>query len=57
MHLAKGDFFDARSECVLYADATYTRVYTVPGGWSRENEEFRCGVCMVKGMMKIKMEN
>ena len=25
----KGGFFAAKSGCVLYADATYTRVYTV----------------------------
>ena len=28
--LAKGGFFNSKSGCVLYADATYTRVYTVP---------------------------
>ena len=27
--LAKGGFFNSKSGCVLYADATYTRVYTV----------------------------
>ena len=27
----KGAFFSAKSGCVLYADATYTRVYTVYG--------------------------
>ena len=27
-----------------------------PGGWSGENDEFRCGVCMVKEMMKLKSE-
>ena len=25
----RGNFFSAKSGCVLYADATYTRVYTV----------------------------
>ena len=24
-----------------------------PGGWSGKNDEFRCGVCMVKEMMKL----
>ena len=37
--LAKGGFFNSKSGCVLYADATYTRVYTVvdapPGGSAR----------------------
>ena len=27
-----------------------------PDGWSGENDEFRCGVCMVKEMMKLKRE-
>ena len=25
----------------------------VPDGWSRDNEEFMCGVCMVKEMIKF----
>ena len=29
----------------------------VPDGWSGENEEFSCGVGMVKDMMKLKREN
>ena len=27
-----------------------------PDGWSGEKDEFRCGVCMVKEMMKLKRE-
>ena len=27
-----------------------------PDGWSGENDEFRCGVCMVKEIMKLKRE-
>ena len=29
---------------------------TAPDGWSGEKDEFRCGVCMVKEMMKLKRE-
>ena len=36
--MAKGGFFNSKSGCVLYADATYTRVYTVIDG-------FRCRRC------------
>ena len=31
--MAKGGFFNSKSGCVLYADATYTRVYTVVDGF------------------------
>ena len=39
--MAKGGFFNSKSGCVLYADATYTRVYTVHHGDKKEEVSLR----------------
>ena len=66
MHLTAENIshIDAQVRCQLTNSVTvvFLLIYKLcntikaPDGLSGENDEFRCGVCMVKEMMKLKRE-